>query len=584
MSLTKVTYAMIEGSPANILDFGGVCDGVTNDANALIAALGTGLPVVIPANSYILLSAGQVVTFIENLNLVTPLVKVTFNLPAGDFAITTQVEINNPYACNITIIGSVATMVSTTAFVGTTGGAKNYAATYTLSSVSQVAINDYLYIGYTVGTGDYKVAEGCWKVTNVAGSNVTVKHTLNATFPALTLTSSRCIPLKTILRWPTTQRGIAISGTSLRGLQNLVIASQFDISTGAASDTYSDGIQVGTAADFLTTGSSESQQTNDGALWCTNVGIVEWSGNGVQVGGGGFYMFQGAACSNGWRGFQAARCGTASAKFTSAIGNGASGYQAEAQGFMDASGAVAAGNWQQGVYSISPSGVLFSSGFAYGNGGAGLDARNYGNINADGATTKNNTTYGINCTAGFVLFGVSATASGNTIKDVLASEGGVVNGTGASSLGNITSQTLSGSLVILPSGIQFYPSETRLQNVTSNAATKYTETSIADTVVSTDAAGAGSFTDVLRFKANGSINPEVNVTSGLGTTASRWLNAYIRDIFPGVGTAIWTSGAGSPEGAVTAVVGSLYTRTDGGAVTTLYVKETGSGNTGWVAK
>lgn len=46
----------------------------------------------------------------------------------------------------------------------------------------------------------------------------------------------------------------------------------------------------------------------------------------------------------------------------------------------------------------------------------------------------------------------------------------------------------------------------------------------------------------------------------------------------------WTSGAGSPEGTVTANVGSLYTRTNGGAGTTLYVKESGAGNTGWVAK
>lgn len=41
---------------------------------------------------------------------------------------------------------------------------------------------------------------------------------------------------------------------------------------------------------------------------------------------------------------------------------------------------------------------------------------------------------------------------------------------------------------------------------------------------------------------------------------------------------------GSPEGIVTAKVGSLYCRTDGGAGTTLYVKESGTGNTGWVAK
>ncbi|MBK9241108.1 MAG: hypothetical protein IPL75_12765 [Acidobacteria bacterium] len=46
----------------------------------------------------------------------------------------------------------------------------------------------------------------------------------------------------------------------------------------------------------------------------------------------------------------------------------------------------------------------------------------------------------------------------------------------------------------------------------------------------------------------------------------------------------WTSGAGSPEGVLAAPVGSMYSRTDGGPGTTLYVKEQGTGNTGWVAK
>ncbi len=43
-------------------------------------------------------------------------------------------------------------------------------------------------------------------------------------------------------------------------------------------------------------------------------------------------------------------------------------------------------------------------------------------------------------------------------------------------------------------------------------------------------------------------------------------------------------GTGTPEAAVTAPIGTLYLRTDGGASTTLYVKESGTGNTGWVAK
>lgn len=47
---------------------------------------------------------------------------------------------------------------------------------------------------------------------------------------------------------------------------------------------------------------------------------------------------------------------------------------------------------------------------------------------------------------------------------------------------------------------------------------------------------------------------------------------------------IWRTGVGSPEGVVTAAVGSLYTRSDGGVNTTLYVKQSGTGNTGWAAK
>jgi hypothetical protein len=44
------------------------------------------------------------------------------------------------------------------------------------------------------------------------------------------------------------------------------------------------------------------------------------------------------------------------------------------------------------------------------------------------------------------------------------------------------------------------------------------------------------------------------------------------------------NGNGSPEGVQTAPVGSIYLRSDGGAATTLYVKESGTGNTGWIGK
>lgn len=43
-------------------------------------------------------------------------------------------------------------------------------------------------------------------------------------------------------------------------------------------------------------------------------------------------------------------------------------------------------------------------------------------------------------------------------------------------------------------------------------------------------------------------------------------------------------GSGSPEGVESAPRGSLYLRNDGGAGTSIYIKESGTGNTGWVGK
>ncbi len=52
----------------------------------------------------------------------------------------------------------------------------------------------------------------------------------------------------------------------------------------------------------------------------------------------------------------------------------------------------------------------------------------------------------------------------------------------------------------------------------------------------------------------------------------------------GTSTTVLLEGTGSPEGAQTASPGSMYLNRSGGANTSLYVKESGTGNTGWVAK
>jgi len=56
----------------------------------------------------------------------------------------------------------------------------------------------------------------------------------------------------------------------------------------------------------------------------------------------------------------------------------------------------------------------------------------------------------------------------------------------------------------------------------------------------------------------------------------------LRDKLKGAG--MMYTGTGTPESVVTAPIGSIFLRTDGSTNTTLYVKESGTGNTGWAAK
>jgi hypothetical protein len=84
---------------------------------------------------------------------------------------------------------------------------------------------------------------------------------------------------------------------------------------------------------------------------------------------------------------------------------------------------------------------------------------------------------------------------------------------------------------------------------------------------------------------------------GIDTTLATFVDGRAQTMLAGQGLA-WitgttgtptnicrdTAGNGSPEGVVTANKGSTYRRFDGGAATCFYVKESGTGNTGWVAK
>jgi hypothetical protein len=104
----------------------------------------------------------------------------------------------------------------------------------------------------------------------------------------------------------------------------------------------------------------------------------------------------------------------------------------------------------------------------------------------------------------------------------------------------------------------------------------FSASGVLEYVVAT--AGANPRTFAKRFSLNSAGDVSADVGDVVLGAAGKGLK------FAGNSNVIWRVGAGTPEGAVTAPIGSLFTRTDGGASTTLYVKESGAGNTGWVAK
>jgi hypothetical protein len=94
------------------------------------------------------------------------------------------------------------------------------------------------------------------------------------------------------------------------------------------------------------------------------------------------------------------------------------------------------------------------------------------------------------------------------------------------------------------------------------------------------------------LSVNTSVVPTANDTLHLGDTALRYQRVYTRDTYNDImylgntftGMPFLRKHTTTPEGNITGPVGSICVNTSGGAGTTLYVKESGTGSSGWVAK
>jgi hypothetical protein len=82
--------------------------------------------------------------------------------------------------------------------------------------------------------------------------------------------------------------------------------------------------------------------------------------------------------------------------------------------------------------------------------------------------------------------------------------------------------------------------------------------------------------------------PIINPAFGLAVTpnglATEEFNTWMEQITEAVNNIAPLTGTGTPEGSVVASVGRWYVDTNAVAGTGIYFKETGDGDTGWVAR
>lgn len=184
-----------------------------------------------------------------------------------------------------------------------------------------------------------------------------------------------------------------------------------------------------------------------------------------------------------------------------------------------------------------------------------------------------------NCTGGIVDQTISAqSAAGNVLFNLTAN-------TRLTSIGlyelvsSFTGTVLQKDGTIV-GAIQMINKSFDLQN-TGNVTSDMTRVNAAvDTKKWRTVVGTVSQSRQVVSDAGSGTNYEIVVRTGTNVDSIEWRADKFKF---NNGPELFT-GTGSPEGVVTAPVGSLYLNVAGGAGTTLFVKQSGIGNTGWAGK
>jgi len=566
MALTKVTYAMTNGAPANILDFGAIAG--TDCASALVAAAAaTTGTVLIPNGAFVATATtSNSATILGLLSRIQIDGTLAITVASGVHTFTSPVVVSSNVINGLSIVGETPVSLSITGQVSASGTAGAYSVVLQVSTVSGVTVGDFLHTYTVAGTGVPEVHRGVWEITNVdtVNTRITVKNTArSAAFPTNTITSSVSLVLKSVLLFNSCD-GIVVKDSCIDFLNNVAIVGNSDTYWSSSNVTGTElgthGLLIGAQTVALNGKVDDVNKygISQAHVSCgPNVGVNGFDQQGIVVElGGTFWGDFVSSCNNKRRGFYASTAAGMRAKHISANGNYLDGVISDIGGNMYSSSvSCAVANGQRGVSATSSGSIVFDTGIMAYNGTHGGAASNVGylqavnakylfnggngayseyasQVYAAGSTISNNTLNGVYAIANSLIRSDNTTISNNSAFGVRCDDQSYVIYTGSTLSANTSGDfSLRNNSLVLGAttyGGELITESANFRNLSTSKGGQIIATSSGDSFVfSFDTVTPGVYVAAYRMRSNtDGFTPEADGTQKLGRAANRWSEVF----------------------------------------------------------
>ena len=560
MALTKVSYSMISGAAVNVLDFGAVGNGVANDSAAIQLAINS-------------LASGGIVYFPVGNYLCTSGLTISNNKVTLEFSNGAALTYTTPTQILLTFTGSSCQLLGATINAPAVFDGTNAAIGY---GIVKVQGEDFTADNCTINNVP---RSGFWfsECNNARVTNCRIDGGTSDTF----YTGSNPVHFGIVIDTPSTgsQGNYVIANNIIKRC----VQGAASGSTGAASFEQS----------MAVTGNVFELCWNHG--WYTS-----GFGNGITVSGNAFNACQIPIALTG--------------KNHAVVGNT---LIVQTTG----TGSQTDNEWQ-GISLRDPVGCVVIGNVIKGeapSGSAVISLEDLSGVSSSNDSCENN------IVSGNTIEITNTTVASVAAIRIVAQLTKVVNNTICDNIIKAPVRNQGGLIEIIGSGLAGFPSEgNSIDNNTiiftgaggNGAAIQVTgilDSSIANNRIRIefDSASARVLGMVIfnicerllisenQIRCSASFGTNISArafeeqTSGVSNqvinntinfSPTKLTSSFLFLLQSTSGTIVEHTGADTPEGAIISGVGGLWKRTNGGAGTTLYVKESGTSNTGWVGK